>query len=77
MGVKKDKRSNKYYAEIHGLNNDDILFTQASGRAELEEMVNDAIATYYEVPYRYARSLLINKRYKDPTLKRKSALRTA
>lgn len=72
LNVKIGKDGKQYYAEVSGLDNKDMLFTQARDRAELEEMVNDAVATYYEIPYRYARLLLISKRYVDPDLPQKT-----
>jgi len=57
----------------------DTLYTQAADRNDLEDMVNDAVATYFDVPYRYANSLLISKFYSDPALSKKSrkSLKTA
>ena len=68
------KEKGGYWAEIEG-----VGVTQASSREELEEMVNDAVATFYEIPYRYAKRLLISKLYRDPELekKRRKAYRTA
>ena len=73
VGVKKDKKG-KFWARILVENDGkkDILFTQADDRERLEENVNDAVATYFDVPYRYAQQLLINKLYYDPTLKSKT-----
>jgi len=63
--------SGKVHAEIKGFENDDILYTEAKNRSDLEEQVNDAVATYYDIPFRYARFVLVNKRYHDPELARK------
>jgi len=75
VDIKKDGK--KYFASILIESNKDTLFTQASDKAELEEMVNDAVATYYEIPAKYARLLLISKRYQDPTLRKTKALKVA
>lgn len=78
VGVKGDP-SGKVWAEIRGFENDDVLFTEAKNRSDLEEKVNDAVVTYYDVPYRYARYILVNKKYNDPDLahKKKRALKVA
>jgi len=75
VAIKRD--GNKYFATILIESNKDTLFTQASNKAELEEMVNDAIATYYEIPSKYSKLLLISKRYQDPTLRKAKALKVA
>jgi len=73
-----DKKNNILFASIIGVDKD-VLFTQAKNQEELEDMVNDAIITYYDIPYRYARLISINKRYKSiSSLKdRKSQLKLA
>ncbi|MDO8495680.1 MAG: hypothetical protein Q7S32_04190 [bacterium] len=70
VGIKNDK-SGKIWAEIKGFENNDILYTEANNRSDLEDKVNDAVVTYYNIPYRYARYILVNKRYDDPNLVRK------
>lgn len=80
--VKVNEGENKkFWAEIFIDNKGkkDILYTQASDRNDLEEMVNDAVATYFEVPFQYANLLLISKKYNDPALSKKPrrALKTA
>lgn len=65
----------RYWAKIELEN--DTLFTEASSRDKLEENVNKAVACYFEVKKEYIPYLLINKRYYDPTHKRKPALKTA
>lgn len=77
VGVMVEKDGERYFAKIIIESNKDVLFTQASNKAELEEMVNDAVATYYEIPPRYSKLLLISKRYKDPALKKTKMLRLA
>ena len=75
VAIKSDGK--KYIAKILIKSNKDTLFTQASDKAELEEMVNDAVATYYEIPSKYSKMLLISKRYQDPTLIKAKALKVA
>lgn len=78
VAIKGDP-TGKVWAEISGLENDDVLYTEAKNRSDLEEKVNDAVVTYYDIPYRYARHILVNKRYHDPELahKKKKALKAA
>lgn len=74
--VHKDNDTNKYWAEVEADKKGDAIFTEASSRDRLEDMVNDAVTTYYEIPERFSRSLLITKIYHDPELKspRKSVM---
>ena len=72
--VVRDKNG-KYWAEIKV--EDDTLFTEANSRDKLEENVNKAVACYYEVKKEYIPHLLINKRYNDPNLAKRKALKTA
>ncbi len=65
----------RYWAKIKLEN--DTLFTEADTRDKLEENVNKAVACYFEIKKEYIPYLLINKRYYDSTVKRKSALKTA
>ena len=64
VNVGYDKNSKMLFAKFTGTGRDE-LFTQARNLEELEDMVNDAIFTYYEIPHRYARLISINKRYTD------------
>lgn len=64
-----DKSRKEYWAKIIiDENSKDAIYTKAKSRSKLEENVNDAVVTYYEVPYKYAKHLLINKHWRDPEL---------
>ena len=65
----------RFWAKIKLEN--DTLFTEANTRDKLEDNVNKAVACYYEVKKEYIPYLLIGKRYYDPEVKKKSALKTA
>lgn len=56
---------------------EDILYTQARNQEELEDMVNDAVYTYYEVPPRFTKYLILSKKYNNPSLARKRAIQHA
>lgn len=66
-----DKKRKKYFARIE-IDDRDVLFTEAKTREKLELNVNDAVATYYEIPSRYFDLLTFNKKlYHDPELAKK------
>ncbi|MDO8513843.1 MAG: hypothetical protein Q7S37_05050 [bacterium] len=75
--IHQDENCNKYWAEIDfdGKSSKDKIFTQAKNLNNIDTMINDAIATYYEVPFIYAKHIVISKNY-EPEGKLKETLRT-
>jgi len=69
IGVKyvQDGESGKWFAVIR-LEKED-LFTEANSREGLEYSVNDAVASYFDIPDKYFAQMSLDKRfYKDPQL---------
>lgn len=64
-----DKDTQRWVAKIQLEKDGDTLYTEADNRDELERMVNDAVATYYEIPTHYMDHLFVGRIiYRDPEL---------